>query len=168
MNEYTVEPAAMGDLEKITEIFAAARAFMAEQGNPQWSDGFPDGAFLSKKIADGNMYKLTCGGCIAAAFSVLEHDEEYERIDGAWLTDGNYFAVQTIAVSPSFRGKGCARYIFSATQTMASKRQKVSIRMSTHEKNIPMRTLVQSLGFTCCGTINVGGNQPRIAYEKLI
>ncbi len=167
-NQYIAEPAVMGDLKAIMQIFAQAREFMSGLGNPQWQDGFPGESFIADKISRGIMYKIMCGGSLAAVFSVLDYDEDYDVIDGKWLTDGNYFVLHTVAVARAFRGKGCARFIFAEAEAMAAARGKISVRMDTHEQNVPMRTLVDCLGYTFCGKLNVCGGKPRIGFEKLI
>lgn len=167
-NQYIVESAAMDDLAEIMQIFAQAREFMGGMGNPQWQDGFPEESFIADKISCGLMYKLMCGDSLAAVFSVLDYDEDYNVIDGKWLTDGNYFVLHTVAVARLFRGRGCARFIFSYAESMAAARGKISVRMDTHEQNVPMRTLVASLGYTFCGKLKVRGGKPRIGFEKLI
>ncbi len=168
MENLSVLPATMGDLNGIMGVFAQARGYMAELGNPQWGDGFPEAPFISDKIERGLMYKVVSGGQIAAVFSVLDYDGDYDNIDGKWLTRGDYFVLHTVAVANDFRGKGCARFIFARAEDMAAERGKISVRMDTHEQNIPMRTLVGSLGYVYCGKLKVRGGKPRIGFEKLL
>ncbi len=168
MNNYTVERAVAEDLDAIMSIFSSARAYMTAQGNPQWQDGFPQREFIEGRIRNKVMYKIMCGGDIAAVFSMLDADSDYDKIDGKWLTDGSYFAVHNVAVAENYRGKGCARYMFAHVLNEAAARGKDSVRVDTHEKNLPMRTLLNSLGFSCCGIVLVGGNKIRIAFEKLV
>lgn len=169
MNGYKVMPAETGDLDRIMDIFAQARKFMGELGNPQWQDGFPQKQFIADKIALGIMYKVMCEDDIAAVFSVLDSDEDYGDIDGAWLTEeGEYFVLHTVATAADYRGKGCARFIFSYAEVMAKERGKISVRMDTHEKNIPMRSLVASLGYKYCGSLTVRGGKQRIGFEKIL
>ena len=82
MNNYTVERAVAEDLDAIMSIFSSARAYMASLGNPQWQDGFPQREFIEGRIRNKVMYKIMCGGDIAAVFSMLEADSDYDKIDG--------------------------------------------------------------------------------------
>ena len=168
MQKFTCSPAYMRDMPRIMEILAEARAFMSSYGNPQWEDGFPDENFVCGRIAAGQMVAVRCAGKIAAVFSTLYDDPDYAAIDGAWLTDGGYLAVHTVAVAQKFRGCGCARFIFANTFDMAHEQGRVSVRIDTHEKNAPMRALLASLGFTQCGGIVLSRGGGRIAYEKLL
>lgn len=169
MNGYKVERATSCDVAAMLEIFGRARAFMAGQGNPQWADGYPYPEDIEERVERGCMFKLACGGDIAAVFSALDGDEDYKNCKDIWLTaEGEYLAVHTVAVNDAYRGKGCARAIFAAAEDMARVLSKRSLRIDTHEKNAPMRSLLQSLGFCPRGEITLYGGKPRLAYEKLL
>ena len=64
--EYTVRPAAMPDMERIEQIYADARAFMAANGNPnQWGETYPPVKQLQRDIAEEKLfvvYSLCCTG----------------------------------------------------------------------------------------------------------
>ena len=58
--EYHIRKADGGDLGRILEIYARARAFMAQTGNPtQWGKTHPSEKMLREDIAQGNLY-LVC------------------------------------------------------------------------------------------------------------
>lgn len=167
--EYPVVPATAADLEGIEQIFAQARKFMASCGNPQWSDGYPYPQVIAQRVERGQMFKIVCGEDIAAVFSVLESDGDYDDNSTLWRTErGQYLAVHTVAVNQLFRGRGYARAVFSAAENMAKSLGKLSLRIDTHEKNAPMRSALRAFGFAERGGILLGGSQPRIAYEKLL
>lgn len=166
--EYT--PAEAEDLDRVLGIYVGAQKFMEEHGNPQWGKGFPDRMDILGGILGGIIYKVTCGGEIAAVFSVVNHDGNYDNIDGAWLTNGNYLAVHRVAVSETFRGTGAAKFIVNiAANEIALSRGRGSIRMDTHAKNAPMLALLRSQGFTECGQISLTRDDTvRTAFERLV
>lgn len=157
-------------LDEIMEIYRQAQAYMEESGNPQWQKGFPDENDIRGGILGGILYVVRIEGAIAAVFSAVNHESNYDRIDGKWLTDGNYLAVHRVAVGDKFRGMGAAKYIVKfAAGEIARSRTRGSIRMDTHELNIPMRCLLESCGFTECGKISVfRDDSERLAFEKII
>lgn len=110
-NNYVRRTAVSGDIAAIKALFCLARDFMAEQGNPQWQDGYPYDDVVQNFVNGGNFRILEIGGKVAAVYSVFDSDGEYDDIEGRWLTDGedgknkNYLAVHTLAVSPLFRGR---------------------------------------------------------------
>ncbi len=173
-NNYVRRTAVSGDIAAIKALFCLARDFMAEQGNPQWQDGYPYDDVVQNFVSGGNFRILEIGGKVAAVYSVFDSDGEYDDIEGRWLTDGedgknkNYLAVHTLAVSPLFRGQGLAKAAFREAEEEARLKCKNSIRMDTHIKNLPMQKLLSSQGFTYCGTIKSRGEGAFICFEKVL
>ena len=173
-NNYVRRTAVSGDIAAIKALFCLVRDFMAEQGNPQWQDGYPYDDVVQNFVSGGNFRILEIGGKVAAVYSVFDSDGEYDDIEGRWLTDGedvknkNYLAVHTLAVSPLFRGQGLAKAAFKEAEEEARSNGKASIRMDTHIKNLPMQKLLSSQGFTYCGTIKSRGEGAFICFEKVL
>ena len=186
-NNYVRRTAVSGDIAAIKALFCLARDFMAEQGNPQWRDGYPYDDVVQNFVNGGNFRILEIGGKVAAVYSVFDSDGEYDDIKGRWLSDGgdderrgrgragggdgkdkNYLTVHTLAVSPLFRGQGLAKAAFKEAEEEARVSGKASIRMDTHIKNLPMQKLLSSQGFTYCGTIKSRGEGAFICFEKVL
>lgn len=155
---------------EIIEIYRGAQRFMEDNNNPQWQKGFPDENDVKCGILGGVFYLVTLNGEIAAVFSAVNYDGDYDEIDGKWLTDGNYLAVHRVAVAEKYRGKGAAKYILNfAAPEIARSRKRGSLRFDTHVKNLPMLNLLISQGFSKCGTVNiVRDGTERIAFEKIL
>ena len=170
---FSVRIARKSDIPRIKEIFASARRFMAENGNPQWSDGYPYDVVIDEGVTGGNFRVAESDGVVAAVWSVYESDEEYDEIDGMWLTDvngrnANYIAAHTLAVSENFRGKGLARAALNSAAEEAVSLRKNSLRMDTHVKNLPMQRLLTDLGFSMCGRIKARGGSGFLCFEKVL
>ena len=43
-----------------------------------------------------------------------------------------------------------------------------SVRVDTHQGNLPMRRMLEKNGFEYCGTIHLLDGQSRVAYERLV
>ena len=92
-----IRKSVMQDLGRIMEIYASARAFMAEHGNPnQWgATNWPPEALIRQDIADGDSYVCIndAGKILGTFFYTYGPDIEptYREItDGAWLDTGPY------------------------------------------------------------------------------
>lgn len=167
--QYEYKKADVSRLDDIMEIYRGAQAYMESHDNPQWPKGFPDENDVRGGIFGGILYVVICNGETAAVFSAMDYDRDYDKIDGKWLTNGNYLAVHRVAVSDKYRGKGAAKFVLCAASELAVSRGKTSLRFDTHEKNIPMRSLLESQGCTCCGTVTIfRDDTPRVAFEKII
>ena len=154
------------DLPRIMEIYAYARQFMADHGNPnQWGPtNWPPEALIQQDIANHCSYVCEEDGhMIGVFFFVCGKDIEptYRKItDGAWLDDSPYGVVHRIAGDGSEKGIGvfCLNWAFARCG---------HLRIDTHGDNIVMQNLVRKQGFVHCGTIYVEEDDyPRLAYEK--
>ncbi len=156
------------DLRRVMEIYAQARQFMAENGNPdQWGAiNWPPETLIHEDIQDGNSY--VCVNDDDAVIGVFFYifgkdiDPSYREIsDGAWLDNSPYGVVHRIATDHSQKGIGafCLNWAFE---------QCGHLRIDTYGDNIVMRRLLQKLGFQRCGTIYVAEDDlPRMAFEKI-
>ena len=102
------------DFTAMMEIYAHARKFMADHGNPdQWGPtNWPPEELIRGDIAAGNSYVCVSGGEIVGTFySVFgkDIDPTYAVIeDGSWLDDGPYGVIHRLAGSGKV--KGCLLY----------------------------------------------------------
>ncbi len=154
------------DLPQLLALYAQARQFMADHGNPnQWGPThWPPEALLRQDIAQGKSYVcLEAGRVVGTFFFTQGKDVEptYRRIEaGAWRDDSPYGVVHRLASDGSVPGTGrfCLRWAYA---------QCGHLRIDTHGDNRVMQTLLEKEGFLPCGTIYVEEDPyPRIAYEK--
>lgn len=165
MNAFSFRHAEAADYQAILDIYARARAFMAENGNPrQWNTTWPPANLVAEDISEGRNYVCCLEGEVVGVFVFMApyEDATYKVIyDGAWLSDEPYGVVHRIAVSGTAKGVGaaCLNWAFE---------QFPHLRIDTHGDNGPMQHLLAKCGFTHCGTIYVEeDNDPRLAFEKL-
>ena len=164
----TIRHSTPQDLDRMMEIYAFARAFMAAHGNPnQWGPTqWPPRALIEQDIREGHSYVCVGDdGRVAGTFFFIQGmdvEPTYRNItDGAWLDDSPYGVVHRIATDGSARGVGafCLNWAFGQCGHM---------RIDTHGDNAVMQRLLGKLGFIHCGTIHVEEDAfPRLAYEKV-
>ena len=155
------------DMPRMLEIYAYARRFMAEHGNPnQWGPtNWPPEALLHRDIREGHSYVCvnSAGTVIGTFFFVQGEDIEptYRNItEGTWRDDSAYGVVHRIASDGSEKGMGsfCINWAYA---------QCGHLRIDTHGDNRVMQNMLKKLGFVHCGTIYVEeDNDPRLAFEK--
>ena len=152
-----------GDLPRILELYAIARAYMARSGNPnQWPETYPGQELLEGDMERASLYVVERGGMVCGAFVLaLGEDAGYAAIrDGAWLRDGPYGTIHRLA------GDGVHRGIFEECMDFCRK-SAPDLRADTHADNRIMQHLLEKNGFTRCGIIHVADGTPRIAYQKM-
>lgn len=150
------------ELDEVMDIYAYARKFMAETGNPnQWGTHKPPRARVEQDILEGVHY--TCeenGEIVAVFFFDTKPDPTYTIIyDGAWPNDKPYGVVHRIASAGKVKGAGsfCLQWAFA---------QCGNLRIDTHEDNKVMQHTLAKNGFQYCGVIHLENGDPRIAFQK--
>lgn len=160
MNSKTIRPATVQDLPRILEIYASARTFMAQNGNPtQWPSTYPPEDLLLEDMEAHSLFVITEEDRICGVFVfALGEDPTYRLIEnGSWRSAAPYGVIHRIA------GDGHGG-IFNTALEFAS--QKVDhLRIDTHEDNKPMQHLVEKFGFSFRGIIYTDNGTPRLAYD---
>ena len=166
--EFKIRKARENDISSIMKIYAHARTFMAEHGNPnQWGpNNWPPESLIAEDIEQGRCYLCILDERTVGVFYFtkgLKVDPAYDVIyDGSWQGDDTYGVVHRIASDHSVKGVGsfCVKWAFD---------QCGNIRMDTHPDNRVMQNMLEKLGFQYCGIIYVQQDTaPRLAYEKYI
>lgn len=156
-----VRKANLSDMPSILDIYAKARIFMAESGNPtQWGTTWPYESDLLEDISLSRLYAVCEGECVRGVFCLIFGDDPTYAVieDGAWLSDTPYGTIHRIA------GQGGG--VFAACMAYA-KGICDHLRIDTHENNKPMQHLILKHGFSYCGIIWEPDETPRLAYEWL-
>lgn len=160
--EYLVRKAQREDLPRIEEIYAYARKFMAENGNPnQWGTTTPQTSQLEDDIEKGYLFVMIHENQIHGVFYFyIGPDPTYGVIeDGQWRSDTPYGTIHRIA------GDGSGGVL--ATAVRFGKERINHIRIDTHHDNKIMQRAVIKYGFQRSGIIYLENGSPRIAYDLL-
>ena len=156
------------DIDTIMHIISEARESIGKLGIDQWQYGYPSRDILKEDIVKARSYVCEQDGEICGIFTLVADGEPtYEKIyDGQWLTtDNNYYALHRIAVAKKYRGTGVSRAMINFAKTKCRENGISSIRVDTHEGNLPMRKMLEKNGFTYCGKIYLLDGHERVAYE---
>ena len=157
-----IRPATAADLPQLMEIFAGARRFMAEHGNPgQWPASYPGEALMADQIARGVCYVCETDGAIQGTFCLIfGADLTYAVIEnGRWPDDAPYATIHRLASAGRMPGVG--RFCIDWCGQRAG-----TLRADTHADNHVMQHLLQSSGFVRCGIIYTDNGSPRLAYWR--
>ena len=160
--QYTVRKATCEDLPRIVQMYADARKFMAETGNPnQWGKTTPQTSLLEDDIEKGLLFVQTHEDIIHGVFYFfIGPDPTYGVTeDGQWRSDTPYGTIHRIA------GDGTGGTL--GTAVAFAKEQINHIRIDTHEDNKIMQRAIAKQGFHRCGIIHLANGSPRIAYALL-
>jgi len=160
---YTVRTAMQDDLVRIEEIYAFARSFMAQTGNPnQWGKTEPPHDQLVEDIRNERLHVIEDSAGIHGVFYFyIGVDPTYGYMeDGSWRSDSPYGTIHRIA------GDGSGGILKTAVSWCQS--QINHLRIDTHHENRVMQKAVAKEGFERRGIIYIHNGTPRIAYDKLV
>ncbi len=159
---YQIRKATWDDFSRILQIYAEAREYMRQSGNPnQWWDYHPAESLLREDIQAQKLNVCVEDDEILGVFYYEQGDDpSYRRIDqGKWLNEEPYGVIHRIA--SAHRGRGVASFCFDwALQ------QCPQLRIDTHEDNLAMQKALEKNGFVRCGIIYIFNGDERIAYHK--
>ena len=157
-----IRTATKKDLDTILSIYAHARKYMRENGNPtQWGNGYPEEEILCEDIELNRLFVCTDEEEILGVFCYFFGDDPtYERIyDGSWKNDLPYGVLHRIAVVSHRAGVAsfCYDYCFSQCK---------NLKIDTHRNNIPMQKSLAKNGFSYCVIIYLESGDERLDYQK--
>ena len=164
-----------GDMDALLVILDEAKAYLKESGVNQWQEGYPNREALLEDMELGRGWVFDCvdDGAVAGYACISMTPELcYRQIDGAWLTEGeNYAVIHRAMAAARYRGTRLAAEMFSFAAELASGMGKVSVRVDTHRDNRAMNRLCEKLGYQLCGVVDLALVDPasdslRNAYEK--
>lgn len=159
-----IRPATSFDIPRALAIYHSARQFMRRSGNTvQWVNGYPSEDLIRQDIAQDRAFVVEEDGIAEAVFCYLagRHVEPTYAVvyGGAWPDDAPYGVIHRLASSGKLRGVMgfCADWVLSRCPVL---------RVDTHESNATMRSAMARLGCAERGTIILGDETPRIAFQK--
>ncbi len=158
-----IRPTMREDLEAVMKLYADARKFMGENGNPtQWVNGYPTLEMVSGDIQEESSYVCVEDDVILGVFRfTIGIDPTYIHIyEGSWLNEEPYGVVHRIASSG--QKKGVASYCLNWCLE-----QWGNIRIDTHRDNYIMQNLLLKNGYSRCGIIYLENGDERIAFQKI-
>lgn len=158
-----IRKATPADREEILAIYANARQFMVQAGNPtQWGSTYPADSLVDQDIAAGYTHVYEIDGRIQAVFAMIAGDDPtYQVIRGRWLNYHPYHAVHRVANRGEVKGAAAHCLNWAVEQTG-------NVRIDTHDDNFPMQHVLEKLGFSKCGRIWLENGAPRVAYQKTL
>ena len=160
---YQVRFAKESDWKRIMELYAGARQFMADHGNPdQWGTNYPTDNMIQEDISQEKLFVIYDEQGIHGVFYfAVEDDPTYGKIyEGDWHTNEIYGVIHKIA------GDGSGGVLRAAVEFAF--RQIPYLRIDTHENNYVMQKALEKQGFLRCGTVQLEDGTLRIGFDKQI
>ena len=166
-----IRPSDIKDIDIIMGIFDEAKNFIASYGSDQWqNDGYPGKDLIISDINSSSSYVIEDEDNLAGYMYIsLDKEQCYEVIkNGKWESDFNYMTIHRLAISDEYRGKNLSKLFFDFAENLAKERNIRSIRIDTHNMNLPLQSILKKRRYKKCGIIFLDNGEERQAYEKII
>jgi ribosomal protein S18 acetylase RimI-like enzyme len=160
------------DIDIVMQIINDAKKYLNKQNLSQWNldDGYPRKEDLLKDIDNKSCYLYLEDDKVIGCMSILfTPDENYFEIEGNWLTTNSYASIHRIAVKNNQHHKGIGIKMLLEAENIVKNNKVYSIKIDTHNSNIPMTKTILNAGYTYCGVIKLKRSEIdnlRDAYEK--
>lgn len=165
---YHFRKATTSEIPQIWIILQQAIARRKKDGSNQWQDGYPNPEVIKNDIDENAGFVLTEGDTIIGYTALLINDEPaYEKIEGKWLTNGDFIVFHRVAISETHLGKGLAKKLMNFIEEFAITNNINSVKADTNFDNFAMMTIFEKMGYSYCGEVHFRGSA-RKAYEKVI
>lgn len=164
----TFRLATKDDIPQMMPLFEAASLGLRNMGVNQWQNGYPQRSLIESDVESGVSFVLLDEGeIIGTAVISFGGEPTYDHIEGAWLTtEAEFVVIHRLTIRPDRRGARLAERLFAEAERMCRERGVRTMRIDTHEGNLPMQRAVERYGFRRCGVIYLDNGDPRLAYEK--
>ena len=165
---YHFRKASTSEIPQIWIILQQAIARRKKDGSNQWQDGYPNPEVIKNDIDKNAGFVLTEGDTIIGYSALLINDEPaYEKIEGKWLTNGDFIVFHRVAISETHLGKGLAKKLLGFIEEFAISNDIYSVKADTNFDNFAMIAIFEKMGYSYCGEVHFRGSA-RKAYEKAI
>ncbi|WP_338587506.1 GNAT family N-acetyltransferase [Clostridium baratii] len=157
------------DINNIMQIIDEAKEALKEQGIDQWQNGYPNADVIRNDILNNDSYVFIKNNEIVATSAVsFDGEKTYDKIyDGNWISNDEFAVIHRIAISNKYKGRGIASEIIKMIEAICLDKDVHSIKVDTHEFNIPMQKLLKKNDFKYCGVIYLEDKSKRVAFEKI-
>jgi len=160
--------ATISDANAIWNILEQAIERRKLERSNQWQDGYPNIDVVKSDIKKSVAYVLLEGSVIVGYTAILINDEpEYEKLQGTWLSNGDYVVFHRVAISEDYLGRGYANQLMKQIEKFALAQNIFSIKADTNFDNTAMLRIFKKFNYSYCGTVYLR-NSPRRAYEKVL
>lgn len=173
-NNLWMHKVSLNNMDQVMQITNQAKELLKKNGSLQWQQGYPNEETFKTDIKNDALYGLYENKNLVGFGSyIFGKDENYVDIDGKWEIPANDkdMAIHRIAVSENSRGKKYGGKILNYGIYHAKNHGCVTVKVDTHEKNIPMQKTIIKIGFQYKGIIKILTEKldnSRFAYEYVL
>jgi GNAT superfamily N-acetyltransferase len=174
MTAVAFRQATLLDIPGMIKVINDAKRVMAVDGNPQWTDRYPNEVTLKTDVFKGYAYVLVDGDRVVATGTLWQEKEPaYQRlIGGRWTLRSKlhpYAVIHRVAVDFEAQGRRYSERLLHELEQVARQNGYNYLRVDTNVKNKKMQRVLERNGYSERGKLAIKYVLPdSIGYDKEI
>jgi GNAT superfamily N-acetyltransferase len=168
LSKFSLKIAQPKNIAWIMHSIDLCRPILAAQQSDQWQGKEPSLMTIRLDVQHHRYHLFLKDHTVIGGAALLSKDDAYDHLlSGSWLNQEPYIVIHRFFIHPEFQGKKLGKLFLSAIETKVWNQGIRNVRVDTHEKNLPMRGLLTSLGFLEVGRVNLPLAGERLVYHKV-
>lgn len=162
-----IRQAVYNDIYRILLLKDEAKERLKENNIPQWQGDYPGKDDFLNDIKNKDLYVYERDGLILGFMALQTRPEKsYDTLVGGEWEGESYLTVHRIVVGKSFLNQGLAKEMLEFAYEKTCERAYDSLRIDTRPENKAIIHLAGKMSFAHKGTVDLGVEGKRLAYEK--
>jgi len=135
VEQINIKKGTVSDVDKLFQIYLAAKAELERNSIFQWTDNYPTKAIIEDDLRKGYLYVLTVDNEIIGAINISEIQEAvYSTVD--WqFDDSNILVIHRLVLNPIHQRNGYATKMMDFAEQYAADNGYPSIRLDAYSQN---------------------------------
>jgi ribosomal protein S18 acetylase RimI-like enzyme len=144
--------AEMKDLREVTQLASFCVEAMRKNGIDQWDELYPTAAIFAEDIDRGHLYLLRTESLVGCVVINTIQSAEYASIEWQY-GELPVWVIHRLMIHPAHQGKGFAKRLMGAAESLAAERDIATVRLDAFTKNFSAVALYRSLGYRMAGEV---------------
>lgn len=146
----------LAKISDIDEILVVLKEVVKHNPCTKWNSNYPNRDIITNDINNKDLYILIANEEIVGSV-VLNSEEDINYNKVSWDKKGEALIIHRLFTSPKYAGKGYGKFMIEKCKEIARELEYDSIRLDTHQDNLPAQKLYEKLGFNNKGKIELDG-----------
>lgn len=169
LSKETVRIATKNDIPFIMEGIAQAKMQLRSHQSGQWQFGEPSEKTIQHDVELQQYWVLIFENVLIGGCALLFHETAYDQLHkGQWLNNDPYGVIHRFYIHPKYQQKAFGIKLLHAIETKVLSLAIHNVRIDTHERNIPMRKMLEKMHYQHVGEAWLFQAGMRFVYHKVI
>ena len=152
----------------IMRTIEACRPILKLHQSGQWQGREPSLKTIENDIKNHHFLILFEDEQPLGGVAILNNEPAYNSLlEGQWLNEAPYRVLHRFFIDPQFHGRKLSKIFLTFIEEYVWQQGVDNIRLDTHERNLPMRGLMQTMHYQEVGRVILPHAGERLVYHKV-